>query len=436
MPFIKSIRSGRVGARPASNLINYSSRYMTRDSSLSRAFRFQEVAETKEGSRMAKFCNKCGSPVSGVFCVKCGADTRLAATPAQPVAVTEPPPSVPSLQQPVVSTPTQSEPGHAKFCNKCGAPSSGTAFCNKCGAHLGSVVDQAPQMAAAPVAPSPLPPPVPAQAQPMPGSQVQAKGSPLTKILIGFAVVVITVGALAAGGVYYVVYRVKQKVHEVAREVPGLGSSSDSGSGSNNNSVLGSISKMVSGSSDNNSNSSGGGTSNGGISGDPCRLLSKEEVGRAIGVEIVATQSSDGGCSYLAKGDSGDMTAKHMAGMMGARGADAKTQKMVQDFAGGMAKAFQSEGHQETSDSNGNVPVFGFGVDNNSAEMQMRLNAKTLATLGSQQGVPGIGDQAFDEAGAMLMVRKGDKLIRIMYSTCPCNLDAIKPLAKMLADRL
>jgi hypothetical protein len=99
---------------------------------------------------------------------------------------------------------------------------------------------------------------------------VQAKGSPLTKILIGFAVVVIAIGALAAGGVYYVVYRVKQKVHEVARDVPGLGSSSDNSSGSGNNSVLGSISKMVSGSG--NSSDSGGSGSNGGISGDPCRL--------------------------------------------------------------------------------------------------------------------------------------------------------------------
>ncbi len=397
---------------------------------------------------MAKFCNKCGSPVSGVFCVKCGADTRLAATPAQPVAGTDPPGSglpasnlpaavppaaLPPLPQPVVAAPVQSEPVHAKFCNKCGAPSIGTAFCNKCGADLRSA-NQTPQMAAVPVARSPLPPPVPALAQPMPAASVPAKGSPLTKILIGFAVVVITVGALAAGGVYYVVYRVKQKVHEVAREVPGLGSSSDSSSSSGNNSVMGSISKMVSGSGD--SNSSSGGTSNSGISGDPCRLLSKEEVGHAVGVDIVATESSDVGCSYLAKGDSGDMTAKHMSAMTGARGADANTQKMVQNFAGGMAKAFQSEGHQETSDSNGNVPVFGFSVDNNSAETQMRLNAKTLATLGSQQGIPGIGDQAFDEAGAMLMFRKGDKLIRIMYSTCPCALDAIKPLAKMLADRL
>jgi hypothetical protein len=110
---------------------------------------------------------------------------------------------------------------------------------------------------------------------------------------------------------------------------------------------------------------------------------------------------------------------------------------MIQGFAGGMAKAFQSERNQETSDSNGNVPVFTFGVDNKSAEAQMQLNAKVLGRLGpGQQGIPGIGDQAFDEAGAMMMVRKGDKLIRIMYSTCPCSVEAIKPLAKTLADRL
>ncbi|MGH9544109.1 MAG: hypothetical protein ACRD23_02730 [Terriglobales bacterium] len=283
---------------------------------------------------------------------------------------------------------------------------------------------QAPPLAAAPP-------------QPLPASQTPTKGSPLTKILIGFAVVVVTFGALAAGGVYYVVYRVKQKVHEVAhdvtRNVPGMGSDSDSGSSSGDNSIMGSISKMVSG----NSTDSGNSGSNGGISGDPCRLLSKEEVGRAIGVEIVATQPTEGGCSYLAHGDSGDMTAKHITAMMAKNGADAKTQQMIQGFTGGMAKVFQSEGHEKTSDSNGNVPVFTFGVDNHAAEAQMRLNAKVLGGLGpGQVGVPGIGDQAMDESGAMLMVRKGDKLIRIMYSTCPCSLDAIKPLAKMLADRV
>jgi hypothetical protein len=33
-------------------------------------------------------------------------------------------------------------------------------------------------------------------------------------------------------------------------------------------------------------------------------------------------------------------------------------------------------------------------------------------------------------------VRKGKKLIRITYSTCPCTIDAIKPLAQRLAASL
>jgi hypothetical protein len=266
----------------------------------------------------------------------------------------------------------------------------------------------------------------------VPQPQAQAKGSPLTKILIGFAVVVITVGALAAGGGYYVVYRVKQKVHEVARDVSSPDSGSSSGGG-----IMGSISKMVSGSSSSDGGGSDSSGNNGGISGDPCRLLSKEEVGRAVGVEIVATESSDDGCSYLAQGNSGDMTAKHMAAMMGTKGADAKTQQTIQTLTGGLAKMIQSGGQGTESDKNGNVPVFVFSVDNKAAEAQMRLNAKVLGGLGpGQQGIPDIGDQAFDEAGAMMMIRKGDKLIRIMYSTCPCSPDAIKPLAKTLADRL
>ncbi len=269
----------------------------------------------------------------------------------------------------------------------------------------------------------------------MPVAQTTTKGSPLTKILIGFAVVVIAVGALAAGGVYYVVYRVKQKVHEVAHDA-GLTSSSDSSSNSGG-SLMGSISKAVSGSSSSDDGSSTSSGNSGGISGDPCRLLSKEEVGAAIGVQIVATESADGGCSYLAQGNSADMTAKHMAAMAKTKGADEKSQQLVQGLAGGLFKSFQSEGHDTGMDKDGKVPVFMFGVDNKSAETQMQLNEKVLGRLGpGQVGIPGIGDQAFDEADAMMMVRKGDKLIRIMYSTCPCSTEAIKPLAKTLADRL
>jgi hypothetical protein len=383
---------------------------------------------------MANFCNKCGAPVSGIFCVKCGADTRLAASPPPQAAVPPTPAATPVSAAPIFPAPASQGAHAAKFCNKCGSPASGTTFCNQCGADL-RLAAAPPAQPAYPAAQTPPPPVMAGASQAMPAPPGSTKGSPLTKILIGFAVVVITVGALAAGGVYYVVYRVKQKVHEVARDVPGLGSSPDNSSSSGGG-IMGSLSKMVSGSGSSDGDSSGN-SSNGGISGDPCRLLSKAEVGRAIGVEVVATEASEAGCSYLAQGNSGDMTAKHMAAMVGTKGADAKTQEMVQNLSGGLFKAFQSEGHDTGMDKNGNVPVFGFSVDNNAAEAQMRLNAKVLGGLGpGQQGIPGIGDQAMDESGAMMMVRKGDKLIRIMYSTCPCSVDAIKPLAKMLADRL
>jgi hypothetical protein len=36
----------------------------------------------------------------------------------------------------------------------------------------------------------------------------------------------------------------------------------------------------------------------------------------------------------------------------------------------------------------------------------------------------------------MIMVRKGSKLVRIMYLTCPCRIEAVKPLAKEIADAL
>jgi hypothetical protein len=34
------------------------------------------------------------------------------------------------------------------------------------------------------------------------------------------------------------------------------------------------------------------------------------------------------------------------------------------------------------------------------------------------------------------MIRKGKTLVRIMYLTCPCGLEQVKPLAKEIADAL
>lgn len=305
----------------------------------------------------------------------------------------------------------------ANFCNKCGAPSDGGAFCGRCGAAMAkspvATQPQPPAQAHAPVQPQPVIQPQPPAQPPLAAPAVAAKkASPLVKIAIAAVVIIVVGGAAAVGGVYYVVYRVKQKVQEVKTEVLG-----------NSPSPTSTTSSAADGSSSTGS--------------DGCRLLSKEEVGHALGLEIVATEPTDGGCSYLAVGTSADFAAKHATSLPGANGVDAKTKQTMQGLAGGLFKALQSDHPDDKPDKDGKVPVLSFSIDTNSADTQMQLNEKVLGSLGPKEDpIEGIGDHAFDAAGSMMMVRKGGKLVRIMYMLCPCGVDAIKPLAKKLADRL
>ena len=138
----------------------------------------------------------------------------------------------------------------------------------------------------------------------------------------------------------------------------------------------------------------------------------------------------------MAKGNEADVLAKHATAMTASRGPDKKTQQMLQTFAGGMFKEFQSERLQSEEAKRGEVVVFNFSVDRHAAEEQLQLNANGLSILGDVQGLPGIGDQAFVSGDGMIMVRKGKNLIRIMYITCPCGTKDVIPLAKRLADSL
>jgi hypothetical protein len=236
--------------------------------------------------------------------------------------------------------------------------------------------------------------------------------SPLAKLCIA-AVAIIFVGVAAgAVGVYYVAHRVSEKVHEATGGLLGGSESSTR-----------------------NSRGTAAGASASG--GDPCRYLSKQDVGQAIGVEI------DGeSCSYLAKGNQGDMTAKHAAAIMGAKGADAKTQKIFQDFASGIFSSMPQEKQEQGSDASGNVPVIAISVSESpSAVAEMKLNARLLGHLGGSNGPStgealDIGDQAFVSSDSAIMIRKGGKLVRIMYMTCPCGTNEVIPLAKKLVQSL
>jgi hypothetical protein len=318
----------------------------------------------------------------------------------------------------------------AKFCDKCGTPlPEASAFCLACGSPVVAAPQpptptyQAPPQQAyippqTPPQPYTAPPQTPPQPQwstPQPSSafppgetpaQTAKSSNTLIKVVLAI-VVVLGIGAVAVvGGLWYVGHKVVGKVKDAANEA-----------GINTDDLGKESTTRI---------------------GDPCRFLSKAEVGEAIGVPITETQSSPDGCTYLAHGTMADMTSKHVAAMLGQRGMDKKTQDMAQQFAG-IIGASQPKATGEDSDASGNAAVLGISFQTTSARTQMKLDSKVLGAFGEAGGsstLTGIGDEASVAADGMLMVRKGDIMVRFTYVSCPCSTEQIKPLAKKLADEL
>lgn len=296
----------------------------------------------------------------------------------------------------------------ARFCGKCGAPLDGTsAFCTACGAPVSHPVQTAtpyqevvPQTPYTPPAQSYVPPAQVVQQVPRPKS-----GSALKIILI--VLVVLALGALGViGSLVYFGHKVVTKIENKAAEA---GLTTSTGKSANT------------------------------FAGDPCRFLTTAEVGKAIGVPIIGTKSDGDNCSYLAHGTAATMTSKHLSAITGQRGADKATQDKFQKFAEGIFA--QQQKNAEAADPNAAVEttVLSVSFDQGSAESQMTLDSKVLGALGPASGsskIDGIGDEAFVAADGMMLVRKGDTLVRITYISCPCNTTQIEPLAKKLAAAL
>jgi hypothetical protein len=283
----------------------------------------------------------------------------------------------------------------AKFCGNCGIPlNESSTFCGACGARV-QAAEVPPQPVSSLPPFSPLPP-------------VRQGSSNAVKIALAVVVLLVVGGALSLAGIFYAFHLAGRKAHEFSRQVLG------------NSGILSSLP-----------------ADRGSAGGQYCRFLSKEDVSRAIGVSVVATKTTDAGCEYLAKGTSSEMTARHLSVMMASRGASAHQQQMIQNLSRGLISGAQNQPGENSQNSNGNSVVMAFTVDPNAAKTQMSMNENVLGGI-SPGGKPikGIGDEAFDASGAVMMVRKGNKLIRITYSTCPCTVDAIKPLAKELAGEL
>jgi hypothetical protein len=303
-----------------------------------------------------------------------------------------------------------------KFCVKCGAPLNNGPFCVKCGTDMRSIGTPTSQSSQPEVQ---MPTAQPAQAPiPVPAKQGM---STFAKLGIAAVAIIFVGGAAGAVGVYYVAHRVSQKIHQTADGI--LGSTADSTANSSGNSTSSGESKS-------------GNSAESGTVGDVCRFLSKQDVSKAIGVEIIRTESTGNGCSYLAAGTQHDMFAKHLKAMAADKGADRKSQDIAEKVTGGMMNMFLPEKRASELNTSGEVPVFNFSLDQHGAEEQIRLNAKVFSNLGSTEGIPGIGDHAFVSADGMMMVRKGKTLVTIMYLACPCGIEQVKPLAKQIADAL
>ena len=291
----------------------------------------------------------------------------------------------------------------ARFCGTCGnALQETSTFCGACGARV-----QQPGIAPvattfSPVRPvSPLPP-------------VKAGSSPVVKIILVVVLLLVVLGTLSVAGVFYALHLASRKAHQLSRQVRDTG--------------------LLSSLPTDNGTAGGSDVSAGTLGPGACRFLSKEVVGRAIGIPIVATKTTSGGCEYLAQGTVGDMTAKHIAALMASKGATAQQQQVFQSLSHSLLAGPQN---QADGSSPVNSVVMAFTIDPNASRNQMSTNENVLDEAGpSAKRLTGIGDEAFDASGSVLMVRKGDKLIRITYSTCPCTVDAIKPLAQTLAASL
>jgi hypothetical protein len=397
---------------------------------------------------MAKFCGQCGSFLNdtALFCGGCGTKVPVAAAPpvVAPPPFTRQPPSTP-VQPLAAYTPVASAYTPVGSSINAVTPSEAetVAFAPLAFDPIPSA-SPAPPPSAPPADFAPVPgytptpaaytPPVssytppaasysPAPAAYTPATAYPAKKSnTLIKVLIAFVLVLFVGGALAVGGLWYAAQKIRAKVHDVKSQVMrGETPSTSSGLGG----LLG--------------NSSASDESAGGFKGDPCRFLSKAEVSQAVGLTVIRTESKAGGCSYIAKGDPADVTAKHLSSMIGGMGADAKTQQMAQKFAGGLFSQQEATDKSLAAEAaTGEIPVLGLSFTSGHAAMEMKANRAAFQHIGggASGDLTGIGDEAYVAGGGMLMVRKGNTLARFMYISCPCNTDNIKPLAQMVASRL
>ena len=230
-------------------------------------------------------------------------------------------------------------------------------------------------------------------------------GSTLIKVLVAFVVVIFVFAALGIAGLWYIGHRVKQKVHDMGLDDISSSSNTSKGPG------LGGVSA--------------------------CSLLSKQDVAEAVKMDVVraeAPEAGDAGCQYSVMGDYVDLIAKHTALLQKDQTNDQQRQ-MIEQFAKSIGHG--SDTQENNSAHPGESPVFVFSVSDSGAKAQMSMTRTFFGRMAPAfTDLPGIGDDAFDIGGAMILARKGDKIVRVMYMMCPCTRGDAVPLVRKIVSNL
>jgi hypothetical protein len=306
----------------------------------------------------------------------------------------------------------------AGFCRNCGtALDDGQGFCTRCGTPVSGPPVRPSAAPSIPASIAPRPPAAPPLRAAAPASAPQAavvpaaapakSGNTLIKVLLVFVVVIFVFGAVGVAGIWYVAHRAKQKFHEI-----GLDELS-SDANANRAPALAGV--------------------------DPCSLLSKADVGQAANAEIIRAEPAEGsepGCVYSVQGEASDLVAKHASLLHKETTTEAQRQQF-ESVAKNFFQGTNQEQGRSTSRHPGEAPVFIFSVSNAGAKAQMNLSRMAFSRMGGGMvTIPGLGDDAIDIGGAMMLVRKNDKIIRIMYMMCPCTTDDVTPLVKKIVANM
>jgi hypothetical protein len=171
-----------------------------------------------------------------------------------------------------------------------------------------------------------------------------------------------------------------------------------------------------------------------------CRLVSADDVSKALHVPIVRVEPAaedKSVCEYSMKGKPSSAATDHaiaMAGAMNGQALDPAAQKLMQGFGNAML------GGQDADAKNfrhaGEVPILVIDVQTGDAISQMKVNRQALGYMQPVTPISGLGDEAFSSSDSMMFVRKGDKLVHIVYTGCPCTTKDVEPLARQIVGAI